>query len=932
MIQYTLTTFFFILAPRRQDVAQMRARADAARARTKAREAKERIFLSYHRIRFLQKEQESSSSTLSPQEFETSIDKHFQKMLEWVKCLPRDSNDPKLSEVEEVDSMNVQNSYDLILSIARSVTSKRLLVTDAERVSCVDLYTALVSSVPDESAEQLQFCLEAIDTCLLAAASVRNSPKSLEANISTLSQALDHRVSVMGYDLITRLRSFVSSCSIANTGNNLAATKSKVLSTKENTIDALLEKARNYCAKALSLYQSHEDYEQTTQWCDIFLKVNEVWRSNNTSKVEVSTSDGDWDNIVAGVIAVKAIAQSSGGDHGSGLKTAREAWSKNGAQLCNFLALFICAFKYESSSVVNFDEGSNHRALMFENTILEMDNAFTTFSSLSRFENDKVTVENIFDTFQTMCHLANGHLMLEIAIQMRWLRFSVESIHSNWSELCYEINSNRVSVFSILQPYLCNLENLIESRTNDFDFESIFIKFNDLKTSLDEVLNLLLYIRDTNRTSKKKLKRKNNDDMALDDDFSFELEESKTEKVEAVSIFEDDILKRVIGNDRQCLWVGEQLWNIGNHMLKSNVPGNQNASKWGLLPAYLFRCSHDFAFLSEEEKYQSLTQGNLACERFRNGTSVNYTEISLPCKTQSSDLCSEFSYQALLLSAISVAEALNQQTSCGKQRHNESLEISHEIQLSIQCLNAALAELYTVGLDCNTILQGAPSDTVVWIYLNLLILQNDDIKCSKALDRGGLLDILREQMHSATSSQGMDAQEVLERLFQFASQAEANSMIASARILYSSSLELMKDIDIVSHELAGGCKAISVGSLYRKLIGMSQSVHEIVSVFDTIDRTMTHCMDTKKSEDDATETSSVPFSVQDVDYFIVEAHNRAITLIGIGDAKSSEKLLVVAMNLLAHCSKEVESYGSDIRRTYRNVLSKIGIGGFALSL
>ena len=911
-------------------------RADATRTRTKAREAKERIFLSYHRIRYLQKEQESLLS-LSSQDFESNIDKHFLNMLDWVKHLSHDSNEKMFSEVEDVECMNVQNCHDLILSIARSVTSKRLLVTDIDRVSCIDLYTALINSVQEESVEQLEFCLEAFDTCLLAAANIRDITETSQPSDIALCKALDHRVKVMGYDLSNRLRSFMFASSVTNTGNNnLVAPRPKVLPAQENKIDILLEKARNYCAKALSLYQSHQNNEQTIEWCDIFLKVNEVWRLNKTSKGVNPVSDVDWDNINAGVIAVKAIAQSSSGDHGSGIKLAREAWSKNGAQLCNFLALFICAFKYESSSVVNFDEESSHNAFLFENTILELDNAFTTFSSLSKLENDKVTIENISDTFQTMSHLASGHVMLEIAIQMRWLKLSVESIRSNWSYDRYVKNTNIVTVFSILQPYLCNLEKLLESWPSNIDFERIFTKFTELKASLEDVLHLIRHVRDSNSESKRKYTRKNEYDMALEDDFTFGLEESKSEKSEAVSLFDNNAVVREIGSDRQCLWVGEQLWNIGNLLLKSDAPDTLQACKMSLLAAYLFRCAHDFAFLSEEEDSESLTKGHLACEGFTYGTSVKYKVISLPCKTQSSDLCSEFSYQALLLSSISVVEALNQQSCYIEQKRNEvlpSVERSREIEISIQCLNAALAECYTVGQDSNIAVRGIPLESVSWIYLNLLIHQTDDIKCVNALENGGLLGCLQEQVHSTISVQGFDdnKKEGFERLLHFSFQAEAFRMVSSARILYSICLEWMKSMDIVSYEIPGSCNTISVGSLYRKLIAMSRSVHEIVSIFDTIDKTMTNFTNTKSSEKGTVQVSSVPFSVQDVDYFIVEAHNRAVTLIGIGDTKSSEKLLVVAMNLLAHCSKEVENYGSDIRRTYRNVLSKIGTGGFVLS-
>ena len=112
----------------------------------------------------------------------------------------------------------------------------------------------------------------------------------------------------------------------------------------------------------------------------------------------------------------------------------------------------------------------------------------------------------------------------------------------------------------------------------------------------------------------------------------------------------------------------------------------------------------------------------------------------------------------------------------------------------------------------------------------------------------------------------------------------------------------------------------TIGLVQRNIIALSSTVEEVVKTFDSVDRTMK----------DADLNGS--YTAADIDYFVVEAHNRACSLTFIGDAPNAEKLLTVAMNLLPHASKAVESFGSAIRRTYRSVIGRKGVGGGALTL
>lgn len=394
----------------------------------------------------------------------------------------------------------------------------------------------------------------------------------------------------------------------------------------------------------------------------------------------------------------------------------------------------------------------------------------------------------------------------------------------------------------------------------------------------------------------------------------------------------------------------EQLWNIGNLLLASHSLKDHNMKR-GLLSAYFFRCAHDFAFLSEEEVGENLTMGYLACEGFRHGTNdMNYLEISLSSnsKTKSCDLCSQFSYQALFLSTFCVVETLNEQLN---MKSNPAVDINsienlNDIRISIQCLNAALSERHTLEMEGLSPMTKVHFDAVPWIFLNLLILQKDDQVCSLALEKGGLLQQFRDNFCDMSPSDGImvlhqsdsHVHEIItlfQRVFQFATHAEAYHMSSSSKLLYSFCIDMLNDRDEMTTASSVNMTLWhpSLGTLYRKLLGMSHSVNEILHVFEKIGKRMKcSCADPSMLDEESDRAqrtnSNNSFSVQDLDFFVVDAHNRAVTLLSVGDAKSAEKLMVVCMNLLPHCSNEVECYGSDIRRTYRHAIAKLGAVGY----
>ncbi len=335
--------------------------------------------------------------------------------------------------------------------------------------------------------------------------------------------------------------------------------------------------------------------------------------------------------------------------------------------------------------------------------------------------------------------------------------------------------------------------------------------------------------------------------------------------------------------------------------------------------AEYFRSAHDFALLSEEEARGLLTKGHLACDGFDSETYASTTlDFSVTNKTMASDLCSEFSYQCLISSVANVIDAFNSQD---HENDHNSIEAVQLLELSHKCLVVAMAELRTLELSQSRSTQRA----TIWLSLNILIAMRNDESAYLTLSNGGLLDKLEEEIgNSIDEKDSENSLEPLDHLYFLANRAETFGMRSAAKlllILCANEMSRKGMNNIIDH-------VNTIGVVQRKIIHLASTVEEVVNTFDAIDSAMKPFV----NEKDVGTNGSKPYTTNDIDYFVVEAHNRAVNLIFIGDISNAEKLLTVSLNLLPFGSKEVECYGTEIRHTYRGVIGRRGMGCGALTL
>ena len=334
------------------------------------------------------------------------------------------------------------------------------------------------------------------------------------------------------------------------------------------------------------------------------------------------------------------------------------------------------------------------------------------------------------------------------------------------------------------------------------------------------------------------------------------------------------------------------------------------------IAARYFSKAHDFIFIGEEEQGMMLTKGYLEYEGFSalvtEERNIDWSKKPL----ESTDICSEFSVQALIMSAANMIDFFH------------SLENDPEenfITLTIKILNAAYSEMNMLENNMSYDVK----ESLLWVSLNLLVIMKDDDFALRSLKQGGLSKEIEQYLKTPENASpckyhSKDVFICLEHTFHVAIQAESKSMMQSARQLYV----LCADALIYKRKTFISSASNSLGTIQRKILQLSTSVADVISVFDDIDKVMKRL----PLSSDGDNENCVSYSVDDIDYFTIEAHNKAVSLLILGDLVHSETLLASALNLISFSGDEVKSHTSDINRTYRTVIERKGNGGGAFSM
>ena len=527
-----------------QDLEEIKVRAQSARARAREVESTERVNLAFSRIDLRQK----AFGTLSDDD-EKFVDFQFNIMVECAK---------KHSAASTRTSKNFA-MHKTIFTAARLISTRRLLTLKEEQGKHMNPYSVFAIIFSDRDVQQVHVHLEDLHTAIMAAKSARDSTTCNVAKI----QALDQRGIEIGKHLISQLR--IISIPVS-TSSLLKHTESTLFGgqVKHNDMKPLLEKARAFCTKGVSLYQGQEHCaDQTLEWSDILLNVLEISRESKLPGGS-DVSEIQYDKVVAGVMAIRAFTQSNCGSYGIALKTARAAWEKDGTELGNLITLFHCALQYESFSNSNTDsiDGCTEPDMhAYPNTLLELDGALNVYESLSKLEksNDINYLQKLLEAFPLLCKIGLEKKVLLLGLQRRMIEISIKVTTNMVSNEVSEVPNERhhvSSLFGVLRAYLVIFEELLEKFFFTKEKQWQLDQLVGLQSMLGSTLDLLLLVRDGS------IKEKHNGgDILLFHDSHSYLEENahptQSSNTAYQSLFDLSPAKELIGTQNECLWIGK---------------------------------------------------------------------------------------------------------------------------------------------------------------------------------------------------------------------------------------------------------------------------------------------------------------------------------------------------------------------------------------
>ena len=206
----------------------------------------------------------------------------------------------------------------------------------------------------------------------------------------------------------------------------------------------------------------------------------------------------------------------------------------------------------------------------------------------------------------------------------------------------------------------------------------------------------------------------------------------------------------------------------------------------------------------------------------------------------------------------------------------------------------------------------------------LHLLQTENIlntfSASKSIDSDSS-DVSRDEVKNSNNMPciiALDDDTMVSYLYVCAQRAEANNLRVTVRnLLRFCSRELVrahkKQIKLEGNEF------FSLGKIQQKLVTDGSTVGEVLEIFKDIEKLVISSVAKNQSKEKL-------YYEDELDWFAVEAYNRGLSLSFMGDSNAQD-LLAIALNILPHCGKEVQSYGAMIRKAYHDTMDRTVGGG-----
>mmetsp|Transcript_14255 Transcript_14255/g.21073 ORF Transcript_14255/g.21073 Transcript_14255/m.21073 type:complete len:1526 (-) Transcript_14255:365-4942(-) len=776
----------------------------------------------------------------------------------------------------------------------------------------VGSYSVGIRSLDMIGVEVAESVLSSLQANLLVCSPLSNK----QQHINQQEAAPEHDNDNNGIDKSMMRLNSTNAIAIANAAANDVSLLPSNYANVHNNALPILEQARTQLARAVALYRTLPcTHGITAQYAEMLVNILDLHKNSSnvlSATTDVANHNGidsscnmDNEEAAAEATAIRAYALTQSGSLVGGLNAARAAWKRH-ISIHNFVVLFHCA-------VLSDSDASNHhqkRMMSSNSALVELDEAMRQLQAQGSVATGNFKTE-ANDAILRVCPtlaqsaLGSGNKIMLLGVQQRWVSLLVDrlivllkddgndrSAAAIWNQDIED--AEEICLFSLLRAYLVQYEEVILANSGN-NGKLLHVSrghsFQVLDRTLASVQALMKRLRDFRWDNNCNLTANKGDGNMRNGD-----NENKGDLL----IWEQNSVQRRVGTHADCVWLAEQTWNIAVQMSNSGLKSAASS---------LFRKAHDFALLSEEECGQRLTRGYLDGDENKYNTDVDFGTLFTSDETltaRASELSSEFSAHCLLLSVANAVDAIysSKNVSTNSDCDDPNTEKACADESLPACICQCRSEFVaTAGKDEQKREANEKMDRVIaWLALRTMVELGNDALISNGLE-GTLSKVVVAEPDDAS------------HLYLCAKRAQVNKMWDSCKILLRAlSNHLVKNSMSTVNVSTGGkdkgdTYTITLGDIQKKLVQLASSVNETVQAFENI-----AVSDKKKS-------ISI-YNQDSINWFTIEAYNRGINLMFMGDILNAERLLAIALNLLPNCGKEVECHAGEMRLAYHRAVEK----------
>ena len=278
---------------------------------------------------------------------------------------------------------------------------------------------------------------------------------------------------------------------------------------------------------------------------------------------------------------------------------------------------------------------------------------------------------------------------------------------------------------------------------------------------------------------------------------------------------------------------------------------------------------------------------------------------------------------------ISVATAVDYATDCMfKDKSNTVSSVSNEVQTLLTRSLGRLAQAQEeLQLNCEDQKQLSEANKMVTLLtLRCLLGVGKDLLAFESLKNRGLDKALNKIHLDEMSSSGQTIP------FVTLKNVRLMGRLAKERKMHETSRCLQR---LCAHQLSqtgkflleiGEHEVVILGEIQRDIIQSAVSTREILEMYEEV-----NLLVEKHGKVSKQKNTDKFYSVEDLTWFVKDAHNRAVQYELLGDDNLAAKLFAVALNLVPLCGQDVQCHAQSMNIAYQQAVSKMRSRGDSLS-